>query len=214
MRLLSWRWVPITWSPPLDTTSSFSGARASANSASTARKASRIAASGESAPTSMFDAAVARTDATAAASAPAGSAFAAFAASSDVAAEGSAGKSKSTSAASPAAATSRSSQDRASMPGLPPSRMSVPRPAMFVEMVTALRRPACAMMRPSRAAMSARALSTSWGMPSAARAALRSSDAAMEDEPTSTGRPVACMRFTSSTKAARFPAWLTKTTSG
>ncbi len=42
------------------------------------------------------------------------------------------------------------STSSASTSGLPPSRMSVPRPAMFVAMVTAPTRPACAMMCASR----------------------------------------------------------------
>ena len=47
--------------------------------------------------------------------------------------------------------------------GLPPSRMSVPRPAMLVEMVTAPLRPACATISASRSCCLA--FSTLWGMP-------------------------------------------------
>ena len=42
----------------------------------------------------------------------------------------------------------------------PPSKMSVPRPAMLVATVTAPRRPACATISLSRSTFSGRALST------------------------------------------------------
>lgn len=45
--------------------------------------------------------------------------------------------------------------------GLPPSRMSVPRPAMLVEMVTAPLRPLCATISDSRSTFSGLAFSSS-----------------------------------------------------
>ncbi len=57
----------------------------------------------------------------------------------------------------------RASAASTSGSGLPPSTMSVPRPAMFVAMVTAPSRPACATISASRSWY--RALSTSCGTP-------------------------------------------------
>lgn len=58
--------------------------------------------------------------------------------------------------------------------GLPPRRMSVPRPAMLVEMVTEPRRPLCATISASRCTFSGFAFSSSYGMPTHARGALLS----------------------------------------
>ena len=78
--------------------------------------------------------------------------------------------------------------------------MSTPRPAMLVEIVTAPCSPARAMIAAS--ASSFRAFNTLCGMcPSRP---LRRSDSSTLDVPTSTGRPVACVRWISSTTARSF----------
>src|SRR5262249_49732797 len=69
--------------------------------------------------------------------------------------------------------------------GLPPSRMSVPRPAMLVAMVTAPWRPAWATISASRSWYLA--LSTSWRMPRFLRSDDSRSDFSIEMVPTSTG---------------------------
>ena len=71
---------------------------------------------------------------------------------------------------------------------LPPSMMSVPRPAMFVATVTAPRRPARATISASRAWFFA--FSTSCLMPFLARRRERYSLFSTETVPTSTGCPV------------------------
>ncbi len=70
---------------------------------------------------------------------------------------------------------------------LPPSTMSVPRPAMLVAMVTILGRPACATISASRACCLA--FSTWCGSFSCCSIAARSSELSMEVVPTSTGWP-------------------------
>ena len=81
--------------------------------------------------------------------------------------------------------------------------MSVPRPAMLVEMVTAPLRPACATMKASRSCCLA--FRTLCGMPF-----LRSSDATTSDfstltVPTSTGWPRLWQSSISSQTARNFP---------
>ena len=71
--------------------------------------------------------------------------------------------------------------------GLPPSRMSVPRPAMLVETVTAPLRPACATMMASRSWFLA--FSTSCRTPMRFRMPESLSDFSTEMVPTSTGWP-------------------------
>ena len=100
-------------------------------------------------------------------------------------------------------AASRSSFARAA--AFPPRRMSVPRPAMFVAIVTAARRPACATTLASLAASSGRALSTRWGTPkSRARISESSSESATLPVPTSTGWPRAWAEATSRAESAHF----------
>ena len=74
--------------------------------------------------------------------------------------------------------------------GLPPSRMSVPRPAMLVAMVTMPRRPACATISASRSWNLA--LRTTWRTPLRARIAESRSDFSIEMVPTSTGCFFSC----------------------
>ena len=71
--------------------------------------------------------------------------------------------------------------------GLPPSMMSVPRPAMLVATVTAPARPACAMIVASRAWFLA--FSTSCGTPRRFSILDRTSDFSTLIVPTSTGWP-------------------------
>lgn len=62
----------------------------------------------------------------------------------------------------------------------PPNKMSVPRPAMLVEIVTRPFRPACATTSASRSTNSGLALSSWWAMPSLERASERSSERSTE----------------------------------
>ena len=84
--------------------------------------------------------------------------------------------------------------------GLPPSMMSVPRPAMLVATVTAPSRPAWAMIAASRAWFFA--FSTSCGMPRLSRYFARISDFSTLAVPTSTGWPASCRSAMSSTTAS------------
>ena len=79
---------------------------------------------------------------------------------------------------------------RAMNSGLPPSRMSVPRPAMLVAMVTMPRRPACATYSASRSCNLA--FSTTWRTPLRCRMAESRSDFSIEVVPTSTGCCFSC----------------------
>ena len=94
----------------------------------------------------------------------------------------------------------RSSFDRKS--GLPPSRMSVPRPAMLVAMVTAPSRPAWATISASRSWYLA--LSTWCGIPRFLSSAASCSDFSIDTVPTSTGCPPAWRSVISSTTASNF----------
>ena len=73
---------------------------------------------------------------------------------------------------------------------LPPSRMSVPRPAMFVAMVTVPLRPACATISASCAWYFA--FSTTCLMPRFFSIDESRSDFSIETVPTSAGRPESC----------------------
>ena len=86
--------------------------------------------------------------------------------------------------------------------GLPPSRMSVPRPAMLVEMVTAPLRPAWATISASRSWCLA--FRTLWGMPRFFSSAATTSLFATETVPTSTGWPFPWRRPISSPMALNF----------
>ena len=72
--------------------------------------------------------------------------------------------------------------------GFPPSRMSVPRPAMLVETVTAPLRPACAIIFASRSCCFA--FSTWYGMPVFFKISAIFSDFSIEILPTRTGWPL------------------------
>ena len=87
----------------------------------------------------------------------------------------------------------------------------MPRPAMFVEMVTAPTAPARATMSASSASFFA--FSTSQRTPASRSRAARPSDSVTVDVPTSTGRPVACARVISSTMARSFASRCVKTRS-
>ena len=85
---------------------------------------------------------------------------------------------------------------------LPPSRMSVPRPAMLVAIVTIPNRPACATISASFSWNLA--FSTTWRTPFRFRISLSSSDFSIDVVPTSTGCFSACRRLISSATAKYF----------
>ena len=91
---------------------------------------------------------------------------------------------------------------RAMNSALPPSRMSVPRPAMLVAIVTAPLRPACATISASCAWYLA--FSTMCLMPRLLSIVESRSDFSIETVPTSTGRPFCCFSRISSTTASYF----------
>ena len=102
---------------------------------------------------------------------------------------------------------------RAMNSALPPKRISVPRPAMLVAIVTAPLRPDCATISDSRSTFSGLALSNSYGMPSSSRSSAICSERSTEVVPTSTGRPFLCMREISLRTAFHLPVSERKTTS-
>mmetsp|Transcript_11367 Transcript_11367/g.39525 ORF Transcript_11367/g.39525 Transcript_11367/m.39525 type:complete len:217 (-) Transcript_11367:1293-1943(-) len=102
---------------------------------------------------------------------------------------------------------------RAMNSAFPPRRMSVPRPAMLVEMVTAARRPLWATISASRSTFSGLAFSSSYGMPSSLRSSAICSERSTEVVPTSVGRPSWCMRLISVRTAFHLPFSERKTTS-
>ena len=83
--------------------------------------------------------------------------------------------------------------------GLPPSRMSVPRPAMLVAIVTAPVRPACATIAASFSWYLA--LRTSCLMPRRLSIVDSISDFSTDTVPTRTGRPASCISTISSISA-------------
>ena len=83
-----------------------------------------------------------------------------------------------------------SSAIRSRSPLVPPRRMSVPRPAIWVDTVIAPRAPASATMAASWASFLA--LSTVHGSPARPSSPASRSDSAMSSVPIRTGRPVAC----------------------
>mmetsp|Transcript_11542 Transcript_11542/g.48444 ORF Transcript_11542/g.48444 Transcript_11542/m.48444 type:complete len:264 (-) Transcript_11542:1613-2404(-) len=115
--------------------------------------------------------------------------------------------------------------------GLPPSRMSVPRPAMLVEMVMAPPRPACATMSASRSTYCGRALrmtnsnesvspggsapirraySLSCSRGYKANACRRRATASLSSTvcvPTSTGLPLQCSAKISQTTSSSLTSW-------
>mmetsp|Transcript_30899 Transcript_30899/g.71399 ORF Transcript_30899/g.71399 Transcript_30899/m.71399 type:complete len:200 (+) Transcript_30899:1024-1623(+) len=97
---------------------------------------------------------------------------------------------------------------------LPPRRMSVPRPAMFVATVTAPMRPAWLITSPSRSQFSGFAFNTRAKMPRSLRAPAISSLSCTDVVPIKTGRPASCTRATSLSMALTFASFVLKTTSG
>jgi hypothetical protein len=95
---------------------------------------------------------------------------------------------------------------RAKYSGLPPSKMSVPRPAMLVEMVTPPKRPAWAMISPS--ARWNLALRTTWGMSCFFSSREITSDLSTFRVPTKIGWPRACRVLMSLTTELNFSASL------
>mmetsp|Transcript_53900 Transcript_53900/g.159708 ORF Transcript_53900/g.159708 Transcript_53900/m.159708 type:complete len:213 (+) Transcript_53900:60-698(+) len=167
MRRESWRLVPMTWSPPESWTCSRSGfstpsnCSTSSSYASRARSASPPSSTPASEPATASASSSFSSAASAASAAPVASvavsgrvtdaatdaakAAAASAVSVSASAVGAVGKRPSgggSSGMEAAAAHACRMYSFAMKPELPPSRMSVPRPAMFVEMVTAPARPA------------------------------------------------------------------------
>ncbi len=95
--------------------------------------------------------------------------------------------------------------------GLPPSMMSVPRPAMLVATVTAPLRPAWATIAASRSWYLA--FSTSCGMPLRLSILETSSDFSTLIVPTRTGWPAWCRSAMSSTRASNLACAVWYTTS-
>ncbi len=96
--------------------------------------------------------------------------------------------------------------------GLPPSMMSVPRPAMFVATVTPPLRPAWATIAASRSWCLA--FRTSCAMPWRLSIVDTSSDFSTLVVPTSTGWPFSFRSAMSSTRASNFACTVWYTTSG
>jgi hypothetical protein len=92
---------------------------------------------------------------------------------------------------------------RATISALPPSKMSVPRPAMLVATVTAPLRPAWATMYASRSCCLA--FSTSCGMPIRSSIVWITCDFSTLAVPTSTGCPRSCADLISSITALNLP---------
>mmetsp|Transcript_47357 Transcript_47357/g.112163 ORF Transcript_47357/g.112163 Transcript_47357/m.112163 type:complete len:241 (-) Transcript_47357:1444-2166(-) len=101
----------------------------------------------------------------------------------------------------------------AKKPELPPSRMSVPRPAMLVAIVIANARPACAMISLSRATFSGFAFSTSCGTWSCSRSLSRFSEAWTLVVPMRMGWPLVWRRAMSPITAFHLPCCVRKVTS-
>mmetsp|Transcript_2485 Transcript_2485/g.5420 ORF Transcript_2485/g.5420 Transcript_2485/m.5420 type:complete len:219 (+) Transcript_2485:1070-1726(+) len=104
-------------------------------------------------------------------------------------------------------------RNRAMNSALPPKRISVPRPAMFVAMVTAPLRPDCATISDSRSTFSGLALSNSYSIPSSSNNMAICSDRSTDVVPTSTGLPFLCMRAISLRTAFHLPVSERNTTS-
>ena len=90
----------------------------------------------------------------------------------------------------------------ASMSGLPPRMMSVPRPAMLVAMVTAPTRPACATMTASRSWCLA--FSVSCFMPRLSKSRDSFSEFSMDTVPMRQGCPASWRAWMSSATALNF----------
>mmetsp|Transcript_3144 Transcript_3144/g.9706 ORF Transcript_3144/g.9706 Transcript_3144/m.9706 type:complete len:218 (-) Transcript_3144:1510-2163(-) len=102
---------------------------------------------------------------------------------------------------------------RAMNSALPPSKMSVPRPAMFVAIVTAPLRPDCATISDSRSTFSGFAFKSSYAMPSSSNKRAIASERSTDVVPTSTGRPFLCILAISLLTAFHLPLSERKTTS-
>mmetsp|Transcript_30848 Transcript_30848/g.76731 ORF Transcript_30848/g.76731 Transcript_30848/m.76731 type:complete len:261 (-) Transcript_30848:1538-2320(-) len=241
MRRDSWRSVPITCRPPMDTTSTFSALVTRLNSSSTLLNAARSLSAAASSVGAFSHANDSRSSASSAsrdrsphaAAAASTASFSCFSASGDrsqgnnpsftfhLAAETpprallfffSKAMSPSTGATTRGIRVSRI-LSRARNSALPPRRMSVPRPAMLVAMVTAPLRPLCATISLSRSTFSGLALSSSKGMPSSVSSAPMASLRSTLVVPTSTGRPFLCMRAISRRTAVHLPCSERNTTS-
>mmetsp|Transcript_37200 Transcript_37200/g.95021 ORF Transcript_37200/g.95021 Transcript_37200/m.95021 type:complete len:300 (+) Transcript_37200:715-1614(+) len=101
----------------------------------------------------------------------------------------------------------------AKKPELPPRRMSVPRPAMLVEMVMAKARPACATISLSLSTFSGLALRSSWGTSNLSRSSWSCSDAWMLVVPMRMGCPLVWRRAISPMTASHLPCWVRNVTS-
>mmetsp|Transcript_7 Transcript_7/g.26 ORF Transcript_7/g.26 Transcript_7/m.26 type:complete len:243 (+) Transcript_7:1184-1912(+) len=106
------------------------------------------------------------------------------------------------------------SLSRAATSAFPPRMMSVPRPAMFVAMVTWPARPAWPTISLSRWTFSGLAFSSWYGTPTSSSRSPRNSLCSTLVVPMRTGRPFLCMRVTSVRTAFHFPFSVLKTTSG
>ena len=96
----------------------------------------------------------------------------------------------------------------------PPRRMSVPLPAMLVEMVTAPSLPLCATISLSLWTFSGLAFSSWYEIPSPSSCSASRSLSSTEVVPTRTGLPVLCILRISIITAFHFPFSDRKTTSG
>mmetsp|Transcript_44866 Transcript_44866/g.114706 ORF Transcript_44866/g.114706 Transcript_44866/m.114706 type:complete len:251 (-) Transcript_44866:1293-2045(-) len=231
MRRDSWRSVPTTCRPPSSTTFFFSSSVTALYSASTRSNAPRSFCSVASSVGAFSHATLRRSSASSSVSwrsPQAATAASTASCTSDLAsAESSAGyrPSRTFHFSGPLAPFSRSTRltvagssisrifKRAMNSGLPPSRMSVPRPAMLVAMVTAPARPLCATISDSRSTFSGLAFSSSKSMPSSRSSCPTSSLFSTLVVPTSTGRPFLCMRTISVTTDFHLPSSVRMTTS-
>ena len=105
-----------------------------------------------------------------------------------------------------------SSAIRSRSPPVPPRRMSVPRPAIWVDTVIAPWAPASATMAASWASFLA--LSTAQRSPARPSSPASRSDSATSSVPIRTGRPVACAAATSPTTASSFSLTVAYSRSG
>ena len=95
--------------------------------------------------------------------------------------------------------------------GLPPNRMSVPLPAIFVAIVTAPNLPAWAIISASFSWNLA--FKTSWAIPSSVKILESNSDFSIDTVPTRTGWFLSCLSFISLATALNLANWLAYTES-
>mmetsp|Transcript_26866 Transcript_26866/g.62215 ORF Transcript_26866/g.62215 Transcript_26866/m.62215 type:complete len:300 (-) Transcript_26866:1432-2331(-) len=231
MRRLSCLSVPMTWRPPRSMTSSFSPEHCLSNSAFAAWYASRIATRCEPSSRGPLSAACASIASTSSMLGQlptlALASAAAFSISSWVPSDRSG---RGTHAGlvwisirslggSPFCLETRAGASfcitffLAKKPAFPPRRMSVPRPAMLVEMVMAKALPACATISLSLSTFSGLALSSSWGTSNLSRSSWSCSDAWMLVVPMRMGWPLVCLRAMSPMTASHLPCCVRNVTS-